>query len=700
MRKKLFWLFGIVLFALFGLIGRLAYIEYDKGEKYEKKVLSMLSYDSTTIPYKRGNIMDSNGTMLATSIPVYNVILDCSVMNSDEDYVDATIDAIVACFPDQDKASLKQYASENPNSQYYVLERKLTYEEVQPFIEMQDAVDEDGKSVNPNINGVWFEKEYQRYYPLSTVASSVVGFISSGNVGTTGLENYYDDILNGVNGREYGYLNSDSDFEKTVIDAQDGNNLIISLDANIQSIVEEKIAEFNSAYANNSRDGDGSLATAVLIMNPNSGEILAMADYPSFDLNAPRDLSSLYSEEEIEEMSDEDMLNTLNDLWQNFCITQTYEPGSVQKPFTVACGLETGTLNTGMSFYCDGYETIADYTIHCVNRSGHGMETLEGALEDSCNDSLMQMSYLIGADNFLEFQSIFGFGQKTGIDLPGEANTSNLVYSLDSITKIDLATNSFGQNYNCTMIEMASAFSSLINGGSYYEPHVVTKITDSDGNTISKVEPTIVKQTVSQATSSILKRYLKSVVDEGSGKTAKVDGYSMGGKTGTAQKYDDETHKRKTGAYLVSFMGFVPYDDPQLVIYCVVDEPNVDDEAHSSYAQNIVREILKEVLPYMNIYPDEELTGANEDLTISGSDGLVGTVQTGSQTQGDDQSATPDEEQGDDQSTTPDEEQDDDQSATQDEGQDDDQSTTSDEEQDENPGDESGDIFESAEEEQ
>jgi stage V sporulation protein D (sporulation-specific penicillin-binding protein) len=620
MRKKLFWLFGIVLFALFGLIGRLAYIEYDKGEKYEKKVLSMLSYDSTTIPYKRGNITDCNGTILATSVPVYNVILDCSILNSDENYLDPTIEAIVKCFPDQDAATLKQYAAENPNSQYYVLERKLTYEEIQPFVEMQDEVDENGKSVNPNINGVWFEKEYQRYYPLSTVASSVIGFVSSGNVGTTGLENYYDDILNGVNGREYGYLNSDSDFEKTVVDAQDGSNLVISIDANIQSIVEEKISLFNRLYANNSREGDGSLSTAVIVMNPNNGEILAMADYPTFDLNSPRDLSGIYSEEELALMSDSETLDVLNNLWQNYCITGTYEPGSVQKPFTVASGLETGTLDTDMTFYCDGYENIADYTIHCVNRNGHGEETLEGALMDSCNDSLMQMSYLIGAENFLEYQSIFGFGQKTGIDLPGEANTSSLVYSLDSITKIDLATNSFGQNYNCTMIEMAAAFSSLINGGTYYQPHVVTKVTDSDGNTITRTDATVVKETVSAGTAEILKQYLKSVVDGGSGKTAKVDGYSMGGKTGTAQKYDDETHQRKTGAYLVSFMGFVPYDDPQLVIYCVVDEPNSEEEAHSTYAQNIVREILKEVLPYMNIYPDEELTGVNENLTISGTD--------------------------------------------------------------------------------
>lgn len=622
MRKKLFVLFGLLLVALFFLIGRLAYIEYDKGEKYEKKVLSMLSYDSTTIPYKRGNIADRNGTMFATSVPVYNVILDCSVLNSGDDgkYVDPTIDALTTCFPELDKADLKLYASENPDSRYYVLAKKLPYEEIQAFVEMQDAVDEKGKKVNPNIKGVWFEKEYQRYYPLGTLASSVIGFTSAGDVGTTGLENYYDDLLNGVNGREYGYLNADSDFEKTVVDAQDGYNLVTSIDANIQSIVEEKIAQFNTAYANNARDGAGSAATAVLIMNPNNGEILAMADYPTFDLNSPRDLSSLYTDEQLEMMSDDDIFTALNAVWQNYCVTATYEPGSVQKPFTVACGLETGTLNTGMTFECDGYELIADYRIRCVNRYGHGTETLEGALMDSCNDALMQMSYLIGPENFVEYQSIFGFGQKTGIDLPGEANTSGLVYTLDNITKIDLATNSFGQNYNCTMIEMASAFSSLVNGGTYYQPHLVTKVTDSKGNTISKTDNSIVKQTVSKATSDLLKQYLQSVVSSGSGKTAKVDGYSMGGKTGTAQKYDNETHQRKQGSYLVSFIGCVPAEDPQLVIYCVLDEPNVEDEAHSSYAQNIVREILKEVLPYMNIYPDEELTGINENLTITGTD--------------------------------------------------------------------------------
>ena len=612
MRAKLMALFSVLVLILCGLIGRLTYIEYTSGEKYKKKVLSLQSYDSKTIPYQRGDIMDASGTVLATSVAVYNVILDCSVMTVKEDYIEPTIRALVDCFSNLSREDLESYAEKDKDSKYIVLAKKLSYDEIQPFINLVDQVDEKGNKVNPNIKGVWFEKEYQRTYPYGTLAASVIGFTSSGNVGTSGLENYYDDTLNGVNGREYGYLNSDNDFEKTVIPAQDGNTLVCSVDANIQSIVEEKILEFNEAYRDNYREGAGSENTAVIIMEPDTGRILAMADYPVFDPNNPRDLSLYYTEDEIEAMTDEETLNILNGLWQNYCVTGTYEPGSVQKPFTVASGLETGTVNGGMTFECDGGEQF-DRWVSCVNRNGHGTETVEGALMDSCNDALMQMSYRIGAENFLEYQSIFGFGQKTGIDLPGEANTSTLIYTLDNMKPIDLATNSFGQNYNCTMIQITSAFASLINGGTYYQPQVVEKITDASGNTISVSEPKVIKQTVSESTSAQLKEYLLHVVSDGTGGTAKVDGYSMGGKTGTAQKLP-----RGNGKYLVSFMGFAPYDDPQLLIYCIVDEPNVPDQAHSYFAQNIVREILEEVLPYMNIYPDEELTGRNEGLDVTG----------------------------------------------------------------------------------
>lgn len=618
MRSKLLLMFFAFTLLLTVLIGRLMYIEHTSGEKYEKIVLAQQSYGSTTIPFKRGDIVDSNGTVLATSMAVYNVILDCSVMTDKEDYIKPTIDALMTCFPELNREELESYATERKDSKYIVLAKKLPYEQIQPFIEMQEARDKEDKLVNPNINGVWFEKEYQRYYPYDDLAASVVGFSSAGNVGTIGLENYYDDTLNGVNGREYGYLNSDSDFEKNIISPEDGKTLVTTIDMNIQSIVEKKIEEFNETYRDNYREGEaGSANTAVIIMNPQNGEILAMADYPGFNLNDPRDLSAFYTEEQLAQLSDEDTMNALNQLWQNFCVTYTFEPGSVQKPFTLAGGLETGTVAKDATYLCDGYEEFYGEPVRCVNRNGHGVETLEKSIMDSCNDAMMQMTYTIGASNFLEFQSIFGFGQKTGIDLPGEANTSSLVFTEENIRDIDLATNSFGQNYNCTMIQMASAFSSLINGGTYYQPHVVRKVTDVNGNTISTSQAVEVKQTVSQETSDTLRKYMYSTVSTGTAKGTKVDGYSMGGKTGTAQKLP-----RADENYLVSFIGFAPYEDPQLVIYVVVDEPNVEDQARSIFAMNIAREILEEVLPYMNIYPDEEFTGANEGLGILGTDVL------------------------------------------------------------------------------
>lgn len=626
MKKKLLLLFGIITCAFVGLVFRLMYIEYTSGDTYTKKVLSLQSYDSVKLPFQRGNIVDKNGTILATSVAVYNVILDCSVMTSKDEYVEPTINALTQCFSDLDRNKLEDYAQNSKDNKYIVLKEKLSYDDIQPFVEMQDAVDDSGNKVNPNIKGVWFETEYQRKYPLSTLASATVGFVSDGNVGTVGLEKYYDSTLNGVDGREYGYLNSDNAIEKTVIPAENGKNLYCSIDANVQTIVENKIKEFADTYKNNARIGDGAEEIAVVMMNPNTGEIIAMADYPTFDSNDPRNLSSF---DQTGDMSDDGKMDLLNKLWQNYCVTATYEPGSVQKPFTVAAGLETGTLTTDMTFFCDGYEMFGNEKVRCVNRDGHGLETIEAALMDSCNDALMLMSYKIGAENFLDYQAVFGFGQKTGIDLPGEANTASLMYTLDNIKPVDLATNSFGQNYNCTMIQMVSAFSSLINGGNYYKPHVVTKITDDSGNTVENIEPTLLKKTVSQNTSDTLRNYLYNVVTNGTAKTAKVDGYSMGGKTGTAQMYDDETHLRKKGAYLVSFMGFVPYDDPQLVIYTVINQPNVEDEAHSSYAQNITREILKEVLPYMNVYPDEEQTGINADLDITGNNPPIGNQTTG-----------------------------------------------------------------------
>lgn len=600
MQRKLLISFLIICALFVGLIGRLMFIEYSSGERYEKIVLSQQEYDSTTIPFQRGNIVDSKGTVLATSVDVYNVILDCKVLNAnDATVIASTVEAVAECFPEIGREAVEEELEDNPDSQYSVLAKKVSYEEMSKFTDLQEERREDDDPDN-NITGVWFEKEYKRVYPYGSMAAATLGFTTSGNVGVVGLENQYNSVLNGVNGRSYGYLNNDSDLERTVIEAQNGNTLVTTLDVNIQSIVEQEILNFNQQYTN--ENGLGSKNTAVLVMDPDTGGILAMAQYPGFDLNNPWDLSAYYTPEELTAMSEQDQLNILNQLWKNYAVTNTYEPGSTAKPFTVAGGLESGALKGDETFVCDGGEQIAGYNVRCVNRNGHGLETIQDALVNSCNDALMQMSYRIGPVTFSQFQSLFGFGQRTWIDLPGETSTASLIYDEKALeSTINLATNSFGQNFNVTMVQMASAFCSLVNGGKLYQPHLVERITDDAGNTVQEIEPVLRKQTISKEVSDQMKQYLRAVVTDGSASAAGVDGYDVGGKTGTAQKFDTETGQRAKGKYLVSFIGYAPQEHPEVLVYVIVDEPNVEDQAHSSYALGIAHNILQQILPYMNI---------------------------------------------------------------------------------------------------
>ena len=309
MQRKLLISFLIICALFVGLIGRLMFIEYSSGERYEKIVLSQQEYDSTTIPFQRGNIVDSKGTVLATSVDVYNVILDCKVLNAnDATVIASTVEAVAECFPEIGREAVEEKLEDNPDSQYSVLAKKVSYEEMSKFTDLQEERREDDDPDN-NITGVWFEKEYKRVYPYGSMAAATLGFTTSGNVGVVGLENQYNSVLNGVNGRSYGYLNNDSDLERTVIEAQNGNTLVTTLDANIQSIVEQEILNFNQQYTN--ENGLGSKNTAVLVMDPDTGGILAMAQYPGFDLNNPWDLSAYYTPEELTAMSEQDQLNIL-----------------------------------------------------------------------------------------------------------------------------------------------------------------------------------------------------------------------------------------------------------------------------------------------------------------------------------------------------------------------------------------------------
>lgn len=610
MREKLAVMIIIILLAFAGLCVRLVSITRENQTTYQKKILSQQRYDSTTLPFKRGTITDANGTILAVSEKVYNVILDCKVMLSDEANQAPTVDALVQSFG-LDRSQLEQYIKDNPTSQYYVLKKRQTYEEISPFLERKEAYNEQSAKSEEKIGivaGVWFEEEYIRRYPNNTLACDVIGFTGTDNNGTYGLEEYYNDELNGTNGREYGYLNDDATLERTTVAAVDGNSLVSTIDANIQAIVEKYILQFNEEHKNEAREGLGSTNTGCIIMNPNNGEILAMASYPNFDLNSPKDLSAYYTEEQIQQMQDDETYyDTLNKLWRNFCISDTYEPGSTAKTLTMATGLETGRLTGNETFECTGALDIADRHIRCNVRSGHGVLDFSGALEQSCNVAFMKMGETIGVKDMVKFERIFNIGLKTNIDLSGEARTASLVFNEDTMGPTELATSSFGQGFNVTMIEMACAFSSIINGGYYYEPHMVSKITNSSGDTVKNIEPRVLKQTVSETTSALMREYLYAAVAEGTGKSARPAGYAIGGKTGTAEKA-----ARDKKNYVVSFIGFAPADDPQIVIYVVVDEPNVASQDHATYATGIVRNILTEVLPYMHISKTEEMTIAEQ----------------------------------------------------------------------------------------
>lgn len=621
MRKKLLVLFMIIMVAFIGLSARLFLITRDNGEEYKKQVLSQQEYDSTTIPFKRGEILDAKGTVLAVSNKVYNVILDTKILLQNEENVEPTLNALRKCF-DIDVSAVRSYMADNPTSSYYIMARQVEYEKMNAFQELANDP-EQGK----NIKGVWFEDEYKREYPNGSLACDLIGFTTSDNVGTYGLEEYYNDLLSGTNGREYGYLNDDSNLERTTIPAVDGYNVHTSIDANIQGIVEKYLKEYNEEYKDNFRPGNGAENVGCIIMEVNTGNVLAMANYPTYDLNDTRNTENLIgmpaldekgkkisgeylTEESIKELNDEQMYQQLNALWKNFCIVDSYEPGSVAKPFTVAAAIESGAI-TGNEYYtCEGKLEVGGYPIKCHQRFGDGTISVAEGIERSCNVVLMDVAFALGENKFIDYQHLFGFGLKTNIDLAGEARTASMVYNKDTIGRTELATNSFGQGFNATMIQVISGFCSLINGGYYYEPHVASKITSADGATISNVEPRVLKQTVSASTGEKIIEYCNQVVtgEHGTGKTARPAGYMIGGKTGTA-----ETLPRGNKEYVVSFMGYAPADDPQIAIYVVVDRPNVQYQDDAKHATRIVRKILTEALPYLNIFMTEELTDAERE---------------------------------------------------------------------------------------
>ena len=598
--------FFVIILVLFALAVRILLINYNHGEAYSKTVLDHQSYTSTTIPYKRGQIQDANGTVLAYSERVYNLILDPKLILSDEKYKEPTLTALTECF-DLKRSDLESILATKSTSQYEKLLKELTKDEISEF----ESRVEDTKN-NPYIKGVWFEDSYIRKYPLGTFASDVVGFASATNGGELGIESQYDEELTGTNGTTYSYVDEGLEVTETQKNAVDGNNIVTTLDYNVQSIIEKCILEYNEEKPSKN--------TAVVVADPSNGEILGMASYPTFNLNDPRKLTGMYTDEEIKDMSDEEYRNNLYSLWTNYCVSESYEPGSTFKPVTVASALEEGVVKDGDTYVCKGFETVADYKLKCHVFStigSHGSLTVEQALMNSCNPYMIHLALEMGNSRFAYYQSLFGFGKTTGIDLPGE--TTGIVYG-DRMTTIDAACNSFGQTINVNMMQMMAAYCSIINGGMLYQPHIVKRIESANGEVVKEYKANLVRQTITASTSKLLRRYLKNTVEEGTAKKAGVTGYSVAGKTGTAQKGD-----RKDNKWIISFIGHAPAENPKFAIYVVIDEPygTTGTSGSSADVLTLTHNILEKLLPYMNVYKDasdeyEDTSSSPDELTVDG----------------------------------------------------------------------------------
>lgn len=575
-----FLVFCVCLFTFGVLLFKIYRINSKDGDRYRKEALSQQSYTNTVLNYQRGDVKDRNNTTLAVSVRKYDLVIEPRTLGKDEKKKQATVDAIAKTFGVASSV-VEEVIQKKPNSMYEHIDglKELPAKKVDKFKK---------QIKKERLEGVWFEEVYKRNYPLKTVGASIIGFMNSNNQGTYGVEEQYNSVLNGTTGREYGYFDSNMNLQRTIKEAKDGNSVVLTIDANVQKIIEDEIADFQ-------KNGTGAKTIAMMVMNPKNGEILAMASNSTFDLNDPQNLASMYSEQKIAAMTDKEKNENLLSMWSNFCVGSAYEPGSTFKPFTIAAALDENIISGKSTFQCNGVKKVADREIHCSNRNGHGMLDLRHALMESCNAALMDIGLGLGRNKFSKYNKLYGFGQRTGVDLPGE--TSGLIHTKEELNPVELATSSFGQTQTVTMVQMLSGFSSLINGGNYYQPHLVKEIQNSNGDVVKTIDPVVVKRTTSEDTSSKLRSYLKSTVEEGTAAPAQVKGYSIGGKTGTAEKRPVSAKK-----YLVSFIGCEPAEDPEVAYYVIIDEPHVKDQAHSTYATEFSSKVMKRVLPFLGQY--------------------------------------------------------------------------------------------------
>ena len=604
--------FAFILFAFFAafalMFGRVLYMKVVHGAEYEAaaKNQQINRYD-ITIPPNRGSILDRNNQVLAISTTVYNVALDslqlAEVAQQYPEEQEKTLTTLCEYFPELDYNTLKQYVTVNPETGELYMNNHWKY-----LVKgIERSVKEELEAMN--LKGVYFEKSSKRSYPLNSSACHLVGF-TRGDA-QWGLEGYYNSYMEGTPGRSFILYNGADSVVHQDYDAKDGDTIITTIDYNIQKIAEEVVAETAAEWSAKN--------VAAMVMDPYTGEVYAMAESHSFDLNNPNEIPEWETDtkytENWDQLSSEEQLEYLNTMWKNFCVSDTYEPGSIFKPMLVAAALEEGVITPNSSFQCNGYTDIGGYRIKCHLVSGHGNINVEQIMAQSCNMGVIQIANLLGADKFYEYQREFGFGDYTGIDLPGEA--AGQLHSKESIGPTELATMSFGQTFNSTSIQVIAAFSSLINGGNLVKPHVVSQIVDADGNVVLENDTEVVRRVISEKTSAYMRTALKATVENGLAKKLQIDGYSIGCKTGTAE----QGSRTNDDLWALSNMSYFPAENPKYIVFTVINQP-------SDYVEGVqtptpmTKKLIEGIIKYDNLEPtqpveDEANLSQNKTVTVA-----------------------------------------------------------------------------------
>ena len=623
-------LLALILVLGFGAAAlRIGWLQTFQAEELRKKAVAQQLTD-TTLSAKRGSIYDRNMEPLAESATVWRVVLAPVYLKTDEDRRIVAKGLAEILEMDEEKI----FEKSQQDSYYVELKRQIETDVRDKILAFCETLQEEH---GINGNAVYLLDDYKRYYHKNELASAVIGFTGSDDQGLSGIEYQYDDLLTGTPGRLVTATNSvgtEMPFKYSQnIDAVDGSSLVLTIDSHIQAIVEKYLKEGieeNKVY--NRAVG--------IVMDVNNGEVLAMASVGGFDLNDPFTLPEEIMAE-IAKLPEEERgqaeSNELSKMWRNKAVSDTYYPGSVFKMFTAAMAVEEGLVTDNSSFYCPGYYVVDGVSMGCHLTSGHGTQNFRESIKNSCNPAFMQIGELVGKEKFYKYYQAFGFSEKTGIDLPGEAD--DIFFSEDgSMLNVNLATASFGQNFAITPIQMATAVCAIANGGYIVQPHVVSQVLDSDGNIVSTVSTDVKRQAVSSETAAHIANILEENAVSGSGKNGYVAGYRVAGKTGTSEKKVDLNDDGNQD-YIASFCGFAPAEDAEVVCLVFFDTPTGAAYYGSQVAAPVFAKIMSEVLPYLEVptqYTDEEIenldvtvgsyVGMNVDEAISAAEGEGFTV--------------------------------------------------------------------------